>query len=74
MRIEQAEKGVTYYLEVESEYFEPRDGKGKNNAVSFVMGQHNENGHEIDSVVSVSVENAREFAKTILTVCDEIEA
>ena len=73
MRLTQFGDKVMYYLDVEPEYKEPTDGIGEQDAVSFVIGQVNEEGHQIDSVVSVSVENARKFAEAILKVCDEIE-
>lgn len=73
MRLSQVENNVIYYLDVESEYEDPADGKGQKNAVSFVMSHYNINGLEIDSVVNVSVEDARKFATAILKVCDEIE-
>lgn len=73
MRLTQFGDKVMYYLDVEPEYKEPTDGKGEQDAVSFVMGQVNDSSNQIDSVVSVSVKNARKFAEAILKVCDKIE-
>ncbi|MBS4191214.1 hypothetical protein KHA94_13580 [Bacillus sp. FJAT-49705] len=73
MRIAQIDNNVIFYLEVEPEYINAQEGKGKNDAISFVMGHRNEEGHEIDAVVSVSIEDARAFAEAILKVCVEVE-
>ncbi|MGG0718377.1 hypothetical protein ABE096_12405 [Robertmurraya massiliosenegalensis] len=71
-QINEDERAI-YYLEVEPEYVVPEEGKGQDDAVSFVMFQDNENGHEIDAVVTISVEDARVFAAEILKVCVQIE-
>lgn len=65
--------GIEFYLSVEPSYIEPTDGRDKNDAVLFQMGQYPDGKHEIDSVVSASVKHARAFAQAILTLCDEIE-
>lgn len=73
MKLTYIENNVIYYLEVESEYIDQTDGKGKNDAVAFVMGQYSKDGHEIDAVVNSNIKDAIKFAKAILKLCDEIE-
>lgn len=67
-------KEERYYILVESNYNLDVNGKGQPDAVSFVAGQYVEDGKfEIDSVINVSTEEARLFAKAILLQCDAIE-
>ncbi|WP_337017318.1 hypothetical protein [Oceanobacillus massiliensis] len=72
MEIKEVSDGITYYLNVESHYYEPTDGKGKDDAIIFEMGQHGKNGHELDAGITCSAEDARTFAKAILQKCDKI--
>lgn len=73
MKIQEITDGVPFYLSVESGYFDIKDAKGEKDAVAFQMGQYPNGKHEIDSVVSASVEDARAFALSIIKLCDEIE-
>lgn len=61
----------TLYVEVESNYKVPEEGKGQQDAVNFFMGQEHVNA--IDSLISVSTSDARKFAQSIIDICDQIE-
>lgn len=63
--------GRTLYLEVESNYKVPEEGKGQQDAVNFFMGQEHVNA--LDSLISVSTEDARKFAESIIALCDRID-
>lgn len=73
--LEMLEREQTYYLSVESHYYELADAAGKNDAILFEMGQHCtvDESDSIDSVVTSNVEDARKFAEWLLVLCDEIE-
>lgn len=62
--------GTQIYFSVEPNHNNPKDGVGKNDAVLFEAGNK---GGDIDNVVEVSTEQARQFAESILKVCDAIE-
>jgi hypothetical protein len=62
-----------YYIEVGCNYVDTKDASNMPDAVSFIMGQYNNGSHELDSLINVSVEDARLFAQAILNLCDRIE-
>lgn len=68
---EYLDDGRIFYLEVESNYKVLDEGKGQDDAVNFFMGQ--ELVESTDSLISVRTEDARKFAQSILTLCDQIE-
>lgn len=70
MQIKERVNKVELYLSVESQYENPVEGKGKQDAVLFEMGRL---GIGIDSCVAVPVDVARSFAEAILKTCKEIE-
>lgn len=72
-RIQEKDETTLLYLEVSPHYIVPAEGKRKEDAVLFEMGQHGENGHRIDSVITCQVEDAKAFARSILEVCKKIE-
>lgn len=59
-----------HYVEVDSNYVNPPEGKDKEDAVSFLMGILNK---ELTIAINVSTEEARRFAQSVLAVCDKIE-
>lgn len=63
--------GQIYYLEVEANYKVPEEGKGQKDAVNFFTGQEHVNA--LDSLISVSTDDARKFAEAILSLCDRID-
>lgn len=63
--------GRAFYLEVESNYDSVLDGTGKKDAVNFVTGEAEAN--ELHTLISVSTEDARKFAKSIIAICDQID-
>ena len=76
MRLKEKIHDVTFHLDVEANYNEPPEGKGKKDAVIFTMGQYVEYTDDctsLDASVSTTVEDARAFAEAILKTCDEIE-
>lgn len=73
MRINKEDSNINFYLSVEPHYGEPTEGKGKQDAVLFEMGQVSKGKEEIDSSFAVPVVAARSFAYLILQTCDEIE-
>lgn len=71
---EQKQGEPLFYAEVDSNYKEVTDGKGMNDAVSFLMGQYDANGmHELDTCINVGTSDARKFAQAILELCDQID-
>lgn len=62
---------ITCYLLVQSNYVFEREGKGKADAVNFIMGVDGVN--EVDSLINVSTSDARRFAQAILDICDKID-
>lgn len=60
-----------HYLQVESNYIDPKEGKGQKDAVNFFMGV--KDAGEIEFLIAVSTEEARKFANAILQICNEID-
>lgn len=60
-----------HYLNVDHNYKLPVEGKGQKDAVSFFMGVYDTK--EIEMLINVPTEDARQFAQAILNICDEIE-
>lgn len=76
MRLKQKIHDVTFILDVESNYNDPVEGKGKKDAVIFTMAQYTDYTDKytsIDADVASSVEDARAFAVAIIKACDDIE-
>ena len=76
MRLEEKIHDTIFHLDIESNYKEPTEGKGKNDAVTFIMGQYVYNTDDytsLDASVSTTVEKARAFAEAILKACNDIE-
>lgn len=70
-----------YYILVESNYEKESDGKDKPDAIALEIGQFVGDEQpdktwpfEIDSIITISTEEARLFAQAILKLCDEIES
>lgn len=74
MKVVEMQQGTEFYLSVESNYFDNKDAKGQDDVILFEMGQYPDGKHEIDSIVIVSIADARQFAHDILELCDQIEA
>lgn len=72
MKKTEAGDSTVHYFAVESHYLDPKEAKGKDDAVLFEMGRFNRE-NETDATLAVSVEKAREFAEEILKQCDKIE-
>jgi hypothetical protein len=70
-KISEKSDDETFYLEVESNYKVPEEGKGQNDAVNFFMGKEHINA--LDSLISVSTEDARKFATSIIAICNRID-
>jgi hypothetical protein len=65
-------KGVNY-LSIECNY-QLKDASNKKDAINFVRGQINsKDGFAGTSVISCSIQDARNFAYTILQLCDDID-
>jgi hypothetical protein len=64
-------EGEKHYVQVESNYVNPPEGKGQKNAVNIFMGVMD--ARAIDILITVPTEEARSFARAIMNVCDQID-